>query len=107
MSTAAETQEVPKAILYSWKTSVWVSETSPSSGGVALTSSSAKASVPLLCLHEKGYSEDEYIVKQVDISQYKGLRCCPFVLTEEPRLLSDSQGRELFSLVPQVSSSPA
>ncbi|KAI5454626.1 hypothetical protein NCC49_003519 [Naganishia albida] len=49
MSTA-ETQEVPKAILYSWKTSVW-------------------ASVPLLCLHEKGYSEDEYIVKQVDITK--------------------------------------
>ncbi|KAJ9125120.1 hypothetical protein QFC22_000074 [Naganishia vaughanmartiniae] len=49
-SASAESQDVPKAILYSWKTSVW-------------------ASVPLLCLHEKGYSEDEYIVKQVDISK--------------------------------------
>ncbi|KAJ9108762.1 hypothetical protein QFC21_000082 [Naganishia friedmannii] len=48
-SVSAESQDVPKAILYSWKTSVW-------------------ASVPLLCLHEKGYSEDEYVIKQVDIS---------------------------------------
>ncbi|KAJ9097380.1 hypothetical protein QFC19_006850 [Naganishia cerealis] len=49
-SDSAPSQDVPKAILYSWKTSVW-------------------ASVPLLCLHEKGYSEDEYIVKQVDITK--------------------------------------
>lgn len=42
--------EVPKAILYSWRTSVW-------------------ATVILLCLYEKGYSEDEYIVKEVDITK--------------------------------------
>lgn len=29
----------------------------------------SQATVPLLCLHEKGYSPDEYIVKQVDISE--------------------------------------
>ncbi|WRT69693.1 uncharacterized protein IL334_006683 [Kwoniella shivajii] len=39
---------VPKAILYSWPTSVW-------------------STVPLLCLFEKGYSEDEYIVRYVNI----------------------------------------
>ncbi|KAK4688502.1 hypothetical protein P7C73_g1600, partial [Tremellales sp. Uapishka_1] len=44
------TERVPKAILYSWPTSVW-------------------STVPLLCLHEKGYSPDEYIVKQVDITK--------------------------------------
>jgi hypothetical protein len=34
----------------SWPTSVW-------------------STVPQLCLHEKGYSEDEYIVKLVDIGE--------------------------------------
>jgi len=47
MSTS---QEVPKAILYSWHTSVW-------------------STVPRLCLHEKGYSQDEYVVRDVDITK--------------------------------------
>ncbi|WVR08056.1 hypothetical protein IAU60_005102 [Kwoniella sp. DSM 27419] len=42
------TDQLPKAILYSWPTSVW-------------------STVPQLCLSEKGYSEDEYMVKHVDI----------------------------------------
>ncbi|WWD20307.1 hypothetical protein CI109_104783 [Kwoniella shandongensis] len=42
-------EELPKAILYSWPTSVW-------------------STVPRLCLYEKGYSEDEYVVRYVDIS---------------------------------------
>lgn len=37
----------------SWPTSVW-------------------STVPQLCLIEKGYSEDEYVIKQVDISEYQG-----------------------------------
>lgn len=41
---------VPKAVLYSWKTSVW-------------------ATVVLLCLYEKGYSEDEFVVREVDITK--------------------------------------
>ena len=28
------------------------------------------STVQLLCLHEKGYSEDEYVIKQVDISLF-------------------------------------
>ncbi|WVF68275.1 hypothetical protein IAT40_003040 [Kwoniella sp. CBS 6097] len=39
----------PKAILYSWPTSVW-------------------STVPQLCLYEKGYSDDEYVIRYVDIS---------------------------------------
>ncbi|WVQ79182.1 hypothetical protein IAT38_001278 [Cryptococcus sp. DSM 104549] len=39
---------VPKAILYSWPTSVW-------------------STVPRLCLIEKGYSDDEYDVRFVNI----------------------------------------
>ncbi|KAL0249931.1 hypothetical protein I308_103234 [Cryptococcus tetragattii IND107] len=45
-----EQQEFPKAVLYSWPSSVW-------------------STVPRLCLYEKGYSEDEYIVKYVDINK--------------------------------------
>ncbi|XAO25630.1 hypothetical protein I312_104458 [Cryptococcus bacillisporus CA1280] len=45
-----EQQEFPKAVLYSWPSSVW-------------------STVPRLCLCEKGYSEDEYIVKYVDITK--------------------------------------
>nr|XP_019009356.1 uncharacterized protein I206_06005 [Kwoniella pini CBS 10737]OCF48137.1 hypothetical protein I206_06005 [Kwoniella pini CBS 10737] len=41
---------LPKAILYSWPTSVW-------------------STVPQLCLHEKGYSSDEYVIKLVDITK--------------------------------------
>ncbi|RSH93308.1 hypothetical protein EHS25_007662 [Saitozyma podzolica] len=41
---------LPKAILYSWPTSVW-------------------STVPRLCLREKGYGENEYVIKQVDISR--------------------------------------
>ncbi|KAK8849678.1 hypothetical protein IAR55_005013 [Kwoniella newhampshirensis] len=41
---------LPKAILYSWPTSVW-------------------STVPRLCLYEKGYSEDEYVVRYVDITK--------------------------------------
>ncbi|KAK6908456.1 hypothetical protein I203_102457 [Kwoniella mangroviensis CBS 8507] len=48
--TTADTDTLPKAILYSWPTSVW-------------------STVPQLCLHEKGYSSDEYIVKYVDITK--------------------------------------
>ncbi|WVQ95826.1 hypothetical protein IAU59_002925 [Kwoniella sp. CBS 9459] len=40
----------PKAILYSWPTSVW-------------------STVPQLCLYEKGYSDDEYVIRYVDINQ--------------------------------------
>ncbi|WWC92799.1 uncharacterized protein L201_007758 [Kwoniella dendrophila CBS 6074] len=47
MTTDHET--LPKAILYSWPTSVW-------------------STVPQLCLYEKGYSSDEYVIKYVDIS---------------------------------------
>ncbi|ODO00843.1 hypothetical protein L198_03170 [Cryptococcus wingfieldii CBS 7118] len=39
---------LPKAILYSWPSSVW-------------------STVPRLCLIEKGYAEDEYVVKYVNI----------------------------------------
>lgn len=46
----ASSDQVPKAILYSWKTSVW-------------------STVARLCLQEKGYSEDEYVTKEVDISK--------------------------------------
>ncbi|WWC65827.1 uncharacterized protein I303_108449 [Kwoniella dejecticola CBS 10117] len=49
MSDPAENGNLPKAILYSWPTSVW-------------------STVPQLCLYEKGYSSDEYIIKLVDIS---------------------------------------
>ena len=37
-------------LMVRWHTSVW-------------------GTVPLLCLHEKGYSEDEYVTRQVDISE--------------------------------------
>ncbi|ORX37725.1 hypothetical protein BD324DRAFT_623016 [Kockovaella imperatae] len=50
MSGSQSKQDVPKAILYTWPASVW-------------------SNVPLLCLHEKGYGEDEYIVKHVDLSK--------------------------------------
>ncbi|RXK35185.1 hypothetical protein M231_07556 [Tremella mesenterica] len=42
--------ELPKAILYSYDHSVW-------------------STVPRLCLYEKGYGDDEYVVKHVDISK--------------------------------------
>ncbi|AAW43687.2 expressed protein [Cryptococcus deneoformans JEC21] len=45
-----EQQNIPRAVLYSWPSSVW-------------------STVPRLCLYEKGYSEDEYIVKYVDITK--------------------------------------
>lgn len=41
---------VPRAILYTWPSSVW-------------------STVPQLCLIEKGYSEDEYVIKHVDITK--------------------------------------
>ncbi|KIR29355.1 hypothetical protein I307_01260 [Cryptococcus deuterogattii 99/473] len=59
----AEQQEFPKAVLYSWPSSVW-------------------STVPRLCLYEKGYSEDEYIVKYVDIT--KGENFSPSYLKYGP-----------------------
>jgi len=55
--------DFPRAILYSYKASVW-------------------ASVPLLALVEKGYSKDDYIVKQVDIT--KGENFSPSYLKINP-----------------------
>ncbi|KZT57096.1 hypothetical protein CALCODRAFT_483453 [Calocera cornea HHB12733] len=46
----ATTHEVPKAILYSWKGSVW-------------------CSVPRLALVEKGYGDDEIVIKSVNITE--------------------------------------
>ncbi|WVN86820.1 uncharacterized protein L203_101993 [Cryptococcus depauperatus CBS 7841] len=40
----SQQRDFPKAVLYSWPSSVW-------------------SIVPQLCLYEKGYSEDEYIIK--------------------------------------------
>ncbi|WWD04596.1 hypothetical protein V865_002667 [Kwoniella europaea PYCC6329] len=61
--TATDTDTLPKAILYSWPTSVW-------------------STVPQLCLHEKGYSSDEYIIKYVDIT--KGENFAPSYLKADP-----------------------
>ena len=47
--------------------------------------------MPQLCLIEKGYSEDEYVIKQVDISEcacYRGRQLsamCELELTTQPR----------------------
>lgn len=48
--TDSPSATLPRAILYTWPTSVW-------------------STVPQLCLVEKGYSEDEYIIKHVDITK--------------------------------------
>lgn len=65
-----EQQNIPRAVLYSWPSSVW-------------------STVPRLCLYEKGYSEDEYIVKYVDIS-----KCSSSLLPSiEADLSRQSQGR--------------
>ncbi|KAL7425112.1 hypothetical protein Q5752_000800 [Cryptotrichosporon argae] len=54
MSVSADTANLPKAVLYTFPTSVW-------------------STVPLICLWEKGYSPDEYDTKQVDLTKGENL----------------------------------
>ncbi|OCF42623.1 hypothetical protein I317_03608 [Kwoniella heveanensis CBS 569] len=63
--TSEQGSSTPKAILYSWPTSVW-------------------STVPQLCLYEKGYSDDEYIIRYVDINE--GATVMPVVLCSCSRL---------------------
>ncbi|EGG10179.1 uncharacterized protein MELLADRAFT_74266 [Melampsora larici-populina 98AG31] len=58
------TDQFPKATLYIFKTSIW-------------------SSVPLLGLIEKGYNENEYNLKEVDL--FKGENFCPEFLRLNPK----------------------
>lgn len=81
--------EVPKAILYSS-----VTGPSPERGASHLMDSwptSVWSTVPRLCLYEKGYGEDEYIIKAVDLA--KGEVCAhlnKLIMRTSPRHTSSS-----------------
>ena len=66
MSDSPAAATLPRAILYTWVATCQL----PAACSLKPSwPTSVWSTVPQLCLLEKGYSEDEYVIKHVDISE--------------------------------------